>query len=67
MDVDMISDVKDITFDAIEKSKSLIELSNELRIQMKKNYPGKWQTFLYAHFGAFSIIKKSSTYIRMNI
>lgn len=63
----MISDVKKIVFSAIERSESLTNISSELKTQMEKRYPGKWQTFIFAYFGVFGIEHLSGTFISFDL
>ena len=63
----MISDVKKITFSAIEKSDTLTEMSSELKKQLAKRYPGKWQCFVFTYFGVFGIEHTCGSFISFDL
>ncbi|XP_054169325.1 uncharacterized protein LOC128966501 [Oppia nitens] len=64
----MITDVKEITFNAIEKSNNLYDISYEIRTQMDKRYDNhKWQCIDCAYFGSFSISKRDGSYITYKV
>ncbi|CAG2170008.1 unnamed protein product [Oppiella nova] len=64
----MISDVKKITFAAIEKSDTLAAISTEIKTQMEKRYPEHmWQCFIHCYFGVFRIHHTCGTFISFEV
>ncbi|XP_054153477.1 uncharacterized protein LOC128952157 isoform X2 [Oppia nitens] len=64
----MISDVKKITFAAIEKSETLTALSSEIKTHMEKRYPErKWQCFMFGYFGVFGIHHTCGSFISFDV
>lgn len=63
----MISDVKKITFSAIERSDSLTEVCNELKTGMEKRYSGRWQCFVFAYFGVFGIEHTCGSFVSFDV
>jgi hypothetical protein len=59
----MITDLKRITFSAIEKSETLTEISSDLKNQMESKYGGQWNCFIFSFFGNLAVSRVIGKYI----
>jgi hypothetical protein len=59
----MITDLKRITFSAIEKCETLTEISSEIKSQMESRYEGQWNCFIFSFFGNFAVSRVVGKYI----
>jgi hypothetical protein len=59
----MITDLKRITFSAIEKSETLTEISSDIKNQMESRHGGQWNCFIFSFFGNFAVSRVIGKYI----
>jgi len=63
----MISDLKRITFSAVEKAETLTGISSDIKNQMESKYGGHWQCFIFSYFGNFGIHHSVGNYISFEL